>query len=162
MNILRLGIVVRKRGSKFDDPVARKGGRTKAEVSAPPGKDSVMARFWKLTVTALAACGVLTAVSSPARAQSAQMVCGERVEIVNALQTGHQEQKTAAGLSGNGGLVELFTGDAGTWTLLLTLPGGPTCLLGAGEAWEGWEHTGQPNEPAPQNTSMPMMSGDWT
>lgn len=121
-----------------------------------------MARFLKLTATTLAAGGLLMAVSSPANAQSAQMVCGERVEIVNALESGHQEQKTAAGLSGNGGLVELFTGVAGSWTLLLTLPGGPTCLLGAGEAWEGWDGDGQPKKPAPQNTSMPMMSGDWT
>lgn len=121
-----------------------------------------MTRFLKITTAVLGAFGLLAAVSSPANAQSAQMVCGERVEIVNALESGHQEQKTAAGLSGNGGLVELFTGDAGTWTLLLTLPGGPTCLLGAGEAWEGWKSNGESNEPAPQNTSMPMMSGDWT
>jgi hypothetical protein len=121
-----------------------------------------MAHSVKLSAFAIAACGLAMTVSSPAAAQSAQMVCGERVEIVNALEAGHQEQKTAAGLSGNGGLVELFTGAAGSWTLLLTLPGGPTCLLGAGEAWEGWTSNGSPKEAAPQNTSMPVMSGDWT
>jgi len=121
-----------------------------------------MARSLNLTATIIAACGLTVTVSSTAAAQQAQMVCGERVEIVNALQAGHQEQKTAAGLSGNGGLVELFTGNGGSWTLLLTLPGGPTCLLGAGEAWEGWAANGQPKGNAPQNTSMPIMSGDWT
>lgn len=69
----------------------------------------------------------------------AQMVCGERVDIVKALEDGHSEHRTAAGLSGNGGLVELFTASTGTWTLLLTMPGGPTCLLGAGEEWEGFD-----------------------
>ncbi len=108
-----------------------------------------MPRLLLLTVSALA-----TLASSPAMAQ---MVCGERVAIVNALEAGHQEQKTAAGLSGNGGLVELFTGDAGSWTLLLTLPGGPTCLLGAGEDWEGWKP-----EAGPQNTSMPAAPGNST
>lgn len=74
-----------------------------------------------------------------AKPAKAQMVCGERLEIVKALETGHQEQLTARGLSGNGGLVELFTALSGSWTLLLTIPGGPTCLLGSGEEWEGWK-----------------------
>ena len=112
-----------------------------------------MTRLLLLTASALA----MVLVSSPAMAQ---MVCGERVAIVKSLEAGHQEQKTATGLSGNGGLVELFTGDAGTWTLLLTLPGGPTCLLGSGEAWEGWAPDGDIR--GPQNTSMPATRGDST
>jgi hypothetical protein len=111
-----------------------------------------MTRLLLLTASAFAMLA-----SSPAMAQ---MVCGERVTIVKALEAGHQEQKTATGLSGNGGLVELFTGDAGSWTLLLTLPGGPTCLLGAGEAWEGWTPDG--DSKGPQNTSMPVTPGDST
>ena len=100
---------------------------------------------------ALLAAAVLTTVAAtPAAAQS---VCGERVEIVNALEAAHKERKAAAGLSGNGGVVELFTAINGTWTLLLTLPGGPTCMLGAGEAWEGWPQGGAAAEP--RNTSMP-------
>lgn len=70
---------------------------------------------------------------SPAQAQ---MVCGERKEIVKALEEGHEEQKTAAGLTGSGGLVELFTADTGSWTLLMTLPTGLTCLLSSGSNWE--------------------------
>jgi hypothetical protein len=107
------------------------------------------------------AAGVATAgMPSAAAAQMSPMVCGERVEIVNALKSGHQEQKTAGGLSGSGGLVELFTGDSGTWTLLLTLPGGPTCLLGAGEAWEGWKSDGTSGGIQPRNTSMPVLGDD--
>jgi len=121
-----------------------------------------MGRTLTLTATFVATAVWAAAMSSPAVAQSAQMVCGERVEIVNALQAGHQEQKTAAGLSGNGGLVELFTGNSGTWTLLLTLPGGPTCLLGAGEAWEGWSANGNPEGVSPKSTSMPVLPGDLT
>jgi hypothetical protein len=107
------------------------------------------------------AAGVVTAgVPVPAAAQMTQMVCGERVEIVNALQSGHQEKRSAGGLSGTGGLVELFTGDSGTWTLLLTLPGGPTCLLGAGEAWEGSMPGDSAGANQPRNTSMPVLSDD--
>lgn len=79
---------------------------------------------------------LLLAAAQPAQAQ---MVCGERVDIVKALEDGHEEQRSAAGISGNGGLVELFTANTGTWTLLMTVPGGPTCLLGSGEAWEGFD-----------------------
>lgn len=64
------------------------------------------------------------------------MVCGERAGIVEALENGHQEQKAAAGLTGNGGLIELFTAETGSWTLLMTVPGGPTCLLSTGQDWE--------------------------
>jgi hypothetical protein len=114
--------------------------------SASVAEDGVMTRYvllWAAALTAVAA--------EPARAQS---VCGERVEIVNVLEAGHEERKTAAGLSGSGGVVELFTASNGSWTLLLTLPGGPTCMMGAGEAWEGWPQNGA--QAAPRNTSLPM------
>jgi len=115
-----------------------------------------------LTLTAAVLALGIAAITSPAAAQNAQMVCGERVEIVNALESGHHEKKAAAGLSGNGGLVELFTGEAGTWTLLLTLPGGPTCLLGAGEAWEGFAEKGNAGGLVPRNTSMQALPDDMT
>lgn len=85
---------------------------------------------------------ILTAAAfliSGAQPAFSQMVCGKRGDIVKALEDGHSEQRTAAGISGNGGLVELFTAGNGTWTLLLTMPGGPTCLLGSGEEWEGFD-----------------------
>jgi len=94
-------------------------------------------------LTTLGSAVALLMISHPA---ASQMVCGKRVDIVDALQTGHSEQRTAAGLSGNGGLVELFTGEKGNWTLLMTMPGGPTCLLGAGEEWEGFERKELPNK----------------
>lgn len=98
-----------------------------------------MLRSIKLAATAI----VALTLSSPA---SAQMVCGDRVEIIKALENGHEEQKTASALSGNGGLVELYTATTGSWTLLLTLPGGPTCLMGSGEEWESWRSLGDRKE----------------
>ena len=76
----------------------------------------------------------------PVRVAQAQMVCGERQEIVRALESGHKERQAGVAISGSGGLVELFKSRGGrTWTLLLTIPGGPTCLLGSGENWEALE-----------------------
>ena len=91
-------------------------------------RSSVSEDGMKTRYALLAAAVLTTVAATPAAAQS---VCGERVEIVNALEAAHKERKAAAGLSGNGGVVELFTAINGTWTLLLTLPGGPTCMLGA-------------------------------
>jgi len=40
-------------------------------------------------------------------------------------------------VAGNGGLIELLTASTGaTWTLIITLPNGPTCLLAAGQDWQ--------------------------
>jgi hypothetical protein len=40
------------------------------------------------------------------------------------------------GMSTNGGLVELYTSENGTWTLMLSQPDGVSCLIAAGENWE--------------------------
>ena len=106
----------------------------------------------KRSMMLVAAAIMATFTANPA---AAQMVCGERVEIVKALETGHKEKKTAAGLSGSGGLVELYTAATGTWTLLLTIPGGPTCLLGSGDEWEGWKPSFDPKD---RTTSTEDMS----
>lgn len=66
----------------------------------------------------------------------AQTVCGDRDEIVARLQSGYQERASAIGLSGNGGVVELWKSEKGSWTLLLTRPGGVSCLMAAGEHWQ--------------------------
>ncbi len=68
----------------------------------------------------------------------AQGVCGSRVEIAAALEHAYSERKAAMALSGSGGLVELYMAADGRWTLLYSMPGGPTCFLAAGEAWENW------------------------
>lgn len=71
-------------------------------------------------------------VTAPAFAQS---VCGDRRQIVDALENHHQEFVDSTGTIDNGGLAELFVADGGSWTLMMTLPGGPTCLLASGENW---------------------------
>ena len=67
---------------------------------------------------------------------SAQTVCGERVEIVNRLTDGYEEQQTSAGIARNGSLVEIFSSETGSWTIIFTVPGGQTCLMAVGENWQ--------------------------
>ena len=40
----------------------------------------------------------------------------------------------ALGLASNGGLLEVLTsGNGGTWTIILTMPNGVSCLVAAGK-----------------------------
>ena len=81
---------------------------------------------------------VLCAMAAPLAASpaNAQAVCGDRNEIVSRLESGYDEKVSALGLAGNGGVVELYTSNKGTWTLLMTQPNGMTCLIAAGDSWE--------------------------
>ena len=41
------------------------------------------------------------------------------------------------GLSNNGGVVEILTSPKGvTWTIIITMPNGMSCLVAAGKNWE--------------------------
>jgi len=85
-----------------------------------------------LTSVAALTCVALT-FASPADARS----CGERTKIIERLEAGYGEERTGAGLSSNNGIVELFAStETGTWTIIVTMPTGQSCLVAAGEGWE--------------------------
>ena len=47
------------------------------------------------------------------------------------------EQPVALGLTNSGSLIEVLTSDDGsTWTMMISRPNGPSCLIAAGEGWE--------------------------
>jgi hypothetical protein len=84
--------------------------------------------------SALGAAILLTMSSAPAA--SAPM-CGARSEILKQLSARYREVPVALGVSSNGSLVELLTSERGsTWTLMISQPNGPSCLVAAGEGWE--------------------------
>lgn len=63
--------------------------------------------------------------------------CGQRAAIVERLETKYGETRQSVGLAPNNGVVETFaSADTGTWTIVITLPNGMTCLVAAGEAFE--------------------------
>lgn len=62
--------------------------------------------------------------------------CAERTHIAQQLRETFSEHAAGSGLAESGLLFELYVGPSGSWTLLATTPGGVSCLLGAGEAWE--------------------------
>lgn len=67
---------------------------------------------------------------------SAQTVCGDRSKMVGYLDRDYEEARSGLGLASNGAVVELYTAKTGTWTMLITQPGGKTCVIGSGEGWE--------------------------
>ncbi len=70
----------------------------------------------------------------PAQAQS---LCGNRAGILGKLSNGYSENASAMGLSSNGGVVEVLTSPKGeSWTIIITMPNGVSCLIAAGESWE--------------------------
>ena len=63
--------------------------------------------------------------------------CGSRADILKNLSGEFDEQPVAIGLSEAGALIEvLASADGATWTLLLSLPSGVSCLVAAGQNWQ--------------------------
>lgn len=76
--------------------------------------------------------GMLTAASA-----WGQDVCPARHEVADYLATEFQEQPVASGLANNGGVVEVFASDdKETWTIIITMPTGQSCMIAAGQGWE--------------------------
>lgn len=64
-------------------------------------------------------------------------VCSERTSVLQQLSAQYKEAPVAMGLANNGGMIELLRSrDRATWTLILTMPDGMTCLIAAGQSWE--------------------------
>lgn len=81
------------------------------------------------------AVGIVLATASSAAAQ--QPLCTERSEVVNQLSSQYSEAPVAMGIANNGGVVEILSSKTGTsWTIILTMPNGVTCMIAAGENWE--------------------------
>lgn len=90
--------------------------------------------FYLAAVAALALPGALLlwVTAPPAEAQAR---CGARDAIARDLARGYGEAQAGSGLA-EGRIFELWVShETGTWTLLITTPGGMSCLAAAGEGW---------------------------
>lgn len=82
----------------------------------------------------LAAAGFFAGFATPALAQPA---CGERNLVLKGLAQQFSEAPAAMGLSDSGTVVELFNSPKGdTWTIIVTMPSGQSCMLMSGAGWE--------------------------
>ncbi len=83
----------------------------------------------------MAAALFVATASLPAAAQ--QQRCTKRPEIVRHLAMKFSETPIAIGLSGSGGIIEVLSSEkGGSWTIIITMPDGTSCLIAAGQDWE--------------------------
>lgn len=87
------------------------------------------------------------AIVATARAQPPRVPCGERAALLFHLLDGYSEKPVAMGLDARGRVLEVLAAPSGTWSLLVTRPGGPTCLVMSGEGWEAIAPS-DPGDPA--------------
>ena len=83
------------------------------------------------------ALAISCGISGPVFAQGSAS-CADRSLIVDRLSSKYGETRQSAGLNQNNGMVEIFASEeTGTWTILVTMPTGVSCLMAAGKAWQG-------------------------
>ena len=82
----------------------------------------------------VAAATLVTAFSLPAAAQQQQPACAKRGDVLKHLSAKYTEAPVALGLANNGGVVEVLSSKTGSsWTIIITMPNGPTCMVAAVE-----------------------------
>ncbi len=75
--------------------------------------------------------------ATPIAEAQGRPACAKRDLVVQRLEERFGETLRSMGLNQNEGLVEVFASEAtGTWTILMTMPDGVSCLLAAGRMWE--------------------------
>jgi hypothetical protein len=66
----------------------------------------------------------------------AQPPCGDHRELVAHLAEKYRERQFAYGTVGNVAIMEVYVSEKGTWTVIMTDPGGKSCIIAAGDGWE--------------------------
>lgn len=91
-----------------------------------------------MTRAALAVALLAPLAFTPDTADAQQRICAQRDQIVEQLDTRHNEDRVALGLQPDSNVLEVFASDeSGTWTIIVTAPNGVSCLVAVGEAWQG-------------------------
>lgn len=79
--------------------------------------------------------GGLIWATQNAYAQAAQ--CAERSMVIERLQSKYGESRQSIGLGQNNAVVEVYASqNSGTWTIIVTMPNGQSCLVASGESYE--------------------------
>lgn len=74
------------------------------------------------------------ALAAPAAAQTN---CHTHDRVVARLAEIYRESRQSIGLAANNAVVEVFASlETGTWTITVTAPGGPTCLVASGDGYQ--------------------------
>lgn len=81
--------------------------------------------------------GLLVGAALAVQVRAEAPACADHATVVDRLAAGYGELLRSVALSADNVLVEVFaSAETGTWTMTMTRPGGPTCLVASGHAWE--------------------------
>lgn len=99
------------------------------------------------TVSAIAATVLLIGAQAVPALAEEEKTCRERDQVLDMLSDKFDEDRVAIGLTEAGGLVEVLSArEGGTWTIIVTSPGGISCLVAAGTDWQSIK-TRPPEDP---------------
>jgi hypothetical protein len=87
------------------------------------------------TLALLAAIAALTVTANVKPAEAQRVLCKDRTEIIKILSRRFNETQRSYGLQNDRRVLELYASPDGSWTALVTLPSGKSCVIAAGEAW---------------------------
>jgi len=92
--------------------------------------------------------GAILGLPAPAAAQAP--LCADRAEFISALSSKYAEVPVAMGIANNGSsIVEILVSKGGaSWTIILSLPDGASCVIAAGENWQSLPSLTQLGPPA--------------
>jgi hypothetical protein len=82
-------------------------------------------------IVVLSLCGISTASAQ----EQAQQVCKKRSELIEVLAKKFGETQQSFGLQNDTRVLEVYASPSGSWTAILTLPNGKSCVVAAGQAW---------------------------
>jgi hypothetical protein len=108
----------------------------------------VKSRFGLTHIKVAGAAVMLVAMSTiPVTAETGSPPCAPRPELLKQLSSRFKEAPVALGLAKNGSVIEVLTSEDGeTWTIMVSQPNGPSCLVAVGEGWEELKRVGAKGE----------------
>ena len=87
----------------------------------------------RASVLALTALMALPASAMAAEPES----CSTRERVLSHLQGACKEAPVGMGRASNGGVIEMLRSSNGaSFTIIITMPNGMTCMIAAGDSWE--------------------------
>ena len=89
---------------------------------------------------------LLVAISLlPTMADAQNRKCGPRAKVVETLAQKYKESRQSIGLATKGRVMEVYASDeTGSWTIVVTMPNGMTCLVASGQSFEDVDEALQP------------------
>jgi len=66
----------------------------------------------------------------------AELYCARHADLLTQLATRFGETPHSIGFTDQGALLEVLVSPTGSWTIIVTAPTGPSCIVATGKEWE--------------------------